>query len=205
MIDFYTANTPNGKKVAIMLEELQVPYTTHMVDLKSNEQKKPEFIAMNPNGRIPTIVDNHGPYDHKTTVFESGAILYYLSEKMGGQFFGHSLNEKAEVMEWLMFQMSGIGPILGNYYYGIKSLTPPNPGFIERFEKEAKRLVSVMEIRLHKHEYLACDRYTIADIATYPWVSAFAMSEPSWFADAPGVQRWIKRIAERPAVIKVMQ
>lgn len=205
MIDYYTAATPNGKKVAIMLEELQVPYKKHMIDLKSLEQKKPEYIAMNPNGRIPTIVDNHGPYDHKTTVFESGAILYYLAEKYGGQFFGHSLNEKAAVMQWLMFQMSAVGPMFGNYNYGMKSLEPKNPGFIERFAKESQRIIGVLEIQLSQTPYLAGANYTIADIATITWVTAFEKMEPTWFENAPGVHRWMKLVGDRPAVKKGLE
>ena len=205
MIDFYTAATPNGKKITIMLEELQVPYTKHTLNLKDLDQKKPDYIAMNPNGRIPTIVDNHGPYDHKTTVFESGAILYYLAEKYGGQFFGHSIEEKAKAMQWLMFQMSAVGPMFGNYNYGMKSLEPKNPGFIERFAKESQRIVSVLELQLSKTPYLAGDNYTIADIATITWVSAFAQMEPSWFENAPGVRRWIKLVTDRPAVKKGLE
>src|SRR5690606_818743 len=116
MIDFYTAETPNGKKVHLMLEELGIPYKKHLVDLAKLEQKAPEFLAMNPNGRIPVIVDHEGPNKKTTTVFESAAILYYLAERHG-KFFGHGLDEKSHVMQWMMFQMSGIGPIFGNYFY----------------------------------------------------------------------------------------
>nr|WP_295906115.1 glutathione S-transferase N-terminal domain-containing protein [uncultured Bdellovibrio sp.] len=203
MIDFYTASTPNGRKIALMLEELEVPYTEHKVDLSKNEQKSPEFLEMNPNGRIPVIVDRHGPYDHKTTVFESGAILYYLAEKYGS-FIGHSLEEKAHTLQWVMFQMSAIGPMFGNYYYGVNTMKPANPGFIERFEKECIRLVGVMELQLQKNEYLAGSTYTIADIATYPWIVGFTKSKPEWFESKPSVLRWVQKVSERPAVKKVL-
>ncbi|KHD88823.1 MAG: glutathione S-transferase [Bdellovibrio sp. ArHS] len=203
MIEFYTAQTPNGRKVSLMLEELAIPYTQHNIDLGKLEQKSPEFIAKNPNGKIPVIIDTHGSYDHKTTVFESGAILYYLAEKHQA-FFGHSLEEKAHVMQWLMFQMSAIGPIFGNYYYGKHTLKPENPGFIERFEKEALRLLGVMEIQLEKNTYLAGEAYTIADIATYPWLIHYLHTKPEWFESRPSIRRWAQTLAERPAVKKVM-
>ncbi|WP_374073265.1 glutathione S-transferase family protein [Bdellovibrio bacteriovorus] len=203
MIDFYTAGTPNGRKVAIMLEELAIPYTEHKVDLSKNEQKSPEFIEMNPNGRIPVIVDRQGPYNKEVTVFESGAILYYLAEKYGN-FLGHSLAEKAHTLQWVMFQMSAIGPMFGNYHYGMNTLTPKNPAFIERFEKEALRLLGVMEIQLSKNEYLAGQVYTIADIATYPWIIGFIKSKPEWFESKPSVRRWAQLVGGRPAVKKVL-
>ncbi|WII71088.1 glutathione S-transferase N-terminal domain-containing protein [Bdellovibrio sp. 22V] len=204
MIDFYTAATPNGRKVAIMLEELGVSYTEHKVDLGKLEQKSPDFLSMNPNGKIPVIIDHEGPFNKKTTVFESAAILYYLAEKHGGRFFGHSLDEKAHVMQWTMFQMSAIGPILGNYYYGMNTLTPKNPGFIQRFEKEATRLLGVMETQLHKNEYLAGKNYSIADIATYPWIANFIKLQPAWFESKPSIRRWAQMVGSRPAVKKVM-
>lgn len=203
MIDFYTAATPNGRKIAFMLEELGVPYTTHHVDLKSLEQKKPDFIAMNPNGRIPVIVDQKGPYDKPVTVFESGAILYYLAEKYNSHF-GHSLTEKAHVMQWVMFQMAGQGPMFGNYYYGVHSLKPENPAYIERFEKESRRLIDVMNIQLEKTEYFAGPTFTIADIILYPWNASFIHSKPEWYENAPAVRRWLEVVGQRPAAKKAM-
>lgn len=202
MIEFFTAATPNGRKVAIMLEELAVPYNLHAVSLKDLEQKKPEFLAMNPNGKIPTIVDTEGPAG-KTTVFESAAILYYLAEKHG-KFLGTSLTEKTRTMQWVMFQMSAIGPIFGNHYYGLNTLQPHNPGFIERFEKEGRRLVGVMETQLSAHKFLAGEEYTIADMVTYPWLSSFLQMQPAWFEDAPSVRRWATLVGARPAVQKAM-
>lgn len=202
MIEFYTASTPNGRKVTIMLEELGLAYNLHKVNLKDLEQKRPEFLAMNPNGKIPTIIDNKGP-EGQTTVFESGAILYYLAEKYG-KFLGDSLPEKTRTMQWVMFQMSAIGPIFGNYYYGLNTLTPHNPGFIERFEKEARRLVGVMEIQLSGNKYLSGEGYTIADMVTYPWVAGFIHAQPGWFEDKPSVKRWADLVGTRPAVQKAM-
>lgn len=200
MIDFYTAATPNGHKVALMLTELGLEHKEHLVDLKSNQQKDPAFLAMNPNGKIPVIVDHDST--PKTVISESAAILYYLAEKHG-RFIGKTLQEKTTTMQWVMFQMSAIGPIFGNYYYGKNFLQPHNPGYIERFEKEAHRLLGVMEMQLQDNAYLAGAEYTIADMCTYPWLVGFMKSNPEWFADKAAVQRWAARVSERPAVKKV--
>ena len=202
MIDLYTAGTPNGRKIVLMLEELGLPYKAHMIDMKNNEQKSPDFIAMNPNGRIPVIVDHEGPFGKKTTVFESGAILYYLAEKYDGQFLGHSLDEKAKTMQWVMFQMSGIGPNFGNYYYSLNYLEPKTPAYTARFEKESQRLLGVMELQLSQNEYLAGNNYSIADMCTYHWVSNFMNLVPDWFASKPSVRRWLSTLSERPAIKK---
>lgn len=203
MIDLFTAATPNGHKITIMLEELGLPYKKHVVDLKSLQQKSPEFLEMNPNGRIPVIVDHDGPYGKKTIVFESGAILYYLAEKQNGKFLGTSFDEKAHTMQWLMFQMSGIGPNFGNYHYGL-NMPIKVPQFTERFEKESVRLVTVLNAQLMKHAYVAGDKYTIADMATYPWVAGFAKMNPAFLESAPAVRRWMMAVGERPAVKKAM-
>lgn len=203
MIDFYTAATPNGHKVALMLHELGLEFREHKVNLAANEQKHPEFLKMNPNGRIPVIVDHEGPFGTKQTVFESGAILYYLAEKYG-RFFGNNLSEKAVAMEWVMFQMAGIGPMFGNLYYGKHSLKPFNPAYVARFQKESARLISVMESRLREASYLAGHTYTIADMATYPWVRAMGGMAPELLNEAPAVRRWMNAIAERPAVKKAL-
>lgn len=201
MIELYTANTPNGRKPVILLEELGLKYNRHDVSLKDNEQKKPDFIAMNPNGRIPAMVDNEGP-SGKQTVFESAAILYYLAEK-SGKYCGKNLSEKTDIMQWMMFQMSAVGPMFGNYHFGT-NMNPANPGYVERFDKESRRLVSVLEIQLSKHDYLALNEYTIADMTTYPWVAAMLEKKAEWFENAPGVRRWAERLAARPAVKKAM-
>jgi GST-like protein len=200
MIDFYTAETPNGRKVHIMLEELGIPYSKHMLDLKSNEQKKPEFTKINPNGRIPAIVDLEGESGLEIPVFESGAILIYLAEK-SHHFQGSNENESAQVLGWLMFQMSGIGPAFGNYFYAKNNNIP---GMLERFEKESARLLSIMEQRLGEATYLAGDFYSIADIAMYPWIAGFLGTKSDWFEATPNIRKWAALIAERPAVQKVM-
>lgn len=200
MIDFYTGNTPNGHKVHIMLEELGMPYTKRLLDLKNNEQKKPEFLKINPNGRIPAIVDLEGESGLEIPVFESGAILIYLAEK-SSHFIGTNESQRAQVMSWLMFQMSGIGPAFGNYYYAKNNKIA---GMVERFELESGRLIGVMEQRLSQTQYLAGEFYSIADIATYPWVAGFLKSKAEWFEKSPNIRRWAELIAERPAVMKVM-
>ena len=204
MIDFYMAVTPNNHKIALFLEELEIPYKTHPIDLKANEQKKPEFLAMNSNGRTPVITDNEGPFGKKLTLAESGAILYYLSEKYEGRFLGRDLGQKAKVMQWVMFQMAGIGPMFGNYFYG-KNMEPKNPQYVERFEKEVKRLIGVMNTELVNHSYIAGDEYTIADMVTYPWVAKFVMRSPELFENAPAVRRWMALVSERPAVKKTAE
>ncbi|KYG63882.1 glutathione S-transferase [Bdellovibrio bacteriovorus] len=204
MIDLYTAATPNGQKAHLMLEELGIPYKLHKVNLKDLEQKKPEFLAMNPNGRIPVMVDHEGPNKKEVTVFESAAILYYLAERHH-KFGGHHLEEKAQIMQWMMYQMSAVGPMFGNYYFGKTSLKPENPGFIERFEKESKRIITVLETQLGRHTYFAGSEYTIADMCMFFWINNFFKANPDWFAATPGIRRWIGQVAERPAVQKVLQ
>jgi GST-like protein len=198
MIDLYTAETPNGKKITFALKELGLAHRVHQVNLKENEQKQPQFLEMNPNGRIPVIVDNDGPNGQKVTVFESGAILYYLAEKTG-KLFGKDLAQKSAVMQWVMFQMSGQGPMFGNYYYGKNYMKPEVPAYVERFEKESIRLLSVMNDQLSKNEYFAGSEFTIADIIMYPWISRFEGLVPQWFEAAPHVRRWAATVGKRPA------
>jgi GST-like protein len=190
MIDLYFAPTPNGKKISIALEELGLPYQVHALDLAKGEQKRPEFLAINPNGKIPAIVDSDGP----TTVFESGAILIYLGEKTG-RLLPRSGQARFDVLEWLMFQMSAVGPMFGQVGYFTRQ-KEPNPGAIERFTVEAKRIGDVLDKRLSQVEYLAGD-YSIADIATWPWVKpALAMLGDGW----PHLKAWFERVGARPAV-----
>lgn len=200
MIDFYTAATPNGQKVHILLEELGLPFTLHTLDLKANQQKSPDFLKINPNGRIPAIVDNEGFFGRKIPVFESGAILLYLAEK-SHHFLGANEFDRVQTLSWLMFQMSGVGPIFGNYHYAKGHNIPP---MATRFELEAQRVLGVMNTQLAQNEYLAGNFYSIADIATYPWMAAFLKSTPDWFEQTPHVRRWADVIRQRPAVRKVM-
>ncbi len=166
MIDFYTAATPNGHKIAIALEEMGLEYTTHALNLSNNDQKQPAFTAINPNGRIPAIVDRD---NEDFAVFESGAILLYLAEKTG-KFLPQESKARSKVIQWLMFQMSGVGPMMGQanvfYRYFPEKIQPA----IDRYQKEGRRLFEVMDGQLAQNAYLAGNEYTIADIATFPWV-----------------------------------
>ena len=194
MIDLYTWTTPNGRKVSIMLEELGLPYQVKPIDITNNEQFAPEFLKISPNNKIPAIVD----HDENITLMESGAILIYLAEKTG-EFLPADGEPRVRTLEWLMFQMGGIGPILGQTPHFLKF----NPGAsnysAERFGKEARRLYGVLDKRLGESQYLAGDDYSIADIATWPWVSRFEWQQVD-LNKFSNVCRWYKEIAERPAV-----
>ena len=197
MIDFYTAATPNGYKVSIMLEECGLPYTPHLLDMAAQEQKRPEFLAINPNGRIPAIVDDGFP------VFESGAILLWLAEKTG-RFLPPDARGRSRVTQWLMWQMGGLGPMMGQLNVFKRYFPEHIPAAIERYERETYRLFSVMEGRLEGSPWLAGDEYTIADIACFPWVRAHAW--PGLTLDGhPRLKAWAERIAERPAVQRGVQ
>jgi glutathione S-transferase/GST-like protein len=193
MIDLYTAATPNGHKVSVALEELALPYTTHVIDLSALEQKRPEFLRINPNGRIPAIVDRE---DGDFAVFESGAILIYLAEKTGrlmpGDARGRSL-----VIQWLMFQMGGIGPMMGQANVFFRYFPEKIQPAIDRYQGEVRRLFGVLDARLAEHEYLAGD-YSIADIANWAWVRTCKWSgvEIEPFSH---LARWNDRLAARPA------
>ena len=194
MIDLYSAATPNGHKVSIALEELALPYTLHTVDLQQNTQKEAWFLAINPNGRIPAIVDRA---EENFAVFESGAILVYLAEKTGrlmpSDFKGRSL-----VMQWLMFQMGGIGPMMGQANVFFRYFPEKIQPAIDRYQGESRRLFRVLDTRLKHHEYLAGD-YSIADIANWAWVRTHKWSGVP-IDDLPHLQRWVDTIRQRPAV-----
>ena len=194
MIDLYTAPTPNGWKASIMLEEVDLPYEVKAIRLDKMEQKQPAFLAINPNGRIPAIVDR-GADDF--AVFESGAILVYLAEKTG-RLLPTDPRGRSTVMQWLMFQMGGVGPMQGQANVFFRYAPEKIPFAIERYQRETKRLYTVLEERLKDAEYLAGD-YGIADIATWPWVSIHAWAGVD-VDDLPQVQRWIEKVGERPAV-----
>lgn len=200
MIEFYTAQTPNGLKVALMLEETGLKFQTHTLNLKEGDQKKPEFLKVNPNGKIPSIVDKDGDFGRQIPVFESGAILNYLAEK-SRKFGGTSAFEKAQVQSWLMFQMSGIGPAFGNHSYAV---TNNIPMMATRFELESKRLIEVMNKHLADNAYFGGDSYSIADMAMYPWIVGKRKQRPDWFEGASSLQRWVQLVGSRPAVKKVV-
>lgn len=197
MIDLYTWSTPNGRKVSIMLEECALPYEAHPIDIGKGDQFKPEFVALNPNSKIPAIVDQQGPEGKPYTLFESGAILMYLAWKTG-RLFPTFIPAQFETIQWLMFQMGGVGPFFGQVHHFLRAAPEPVPYAIERYTKETRRLYGVMDKHLQKREYLAQD-YSIADIATYPWVARYEWHKVD-LNDFPAVKRWFDRISARPAV-----
>ncbi len=196
-IELYTANTPNGWKASVALEELGLPYTIRALDLGAGDQKQPAFLAINPNGRIPAIVD-HGNGGH--AVFESGAILLYLAEREGA-LLGDDAQTRSRAIQWLMFQMSGVGPMMGQANVFNRYAPEKIPFAIERYQRESRRLFEVLDGRLAERPYLAGDAYTIADIANFCWVRIHAWSG----VDVSGLDhlaRWLDTIAARPAVIR---
>ena len=199
MIDLYSAATPNGYKVSIALEELGLPYHLHALDLSKGEQKRPGFLAISPNGRIPAIVDrSNGDF----AVFESGAILVYLAEQTG-RLMPQDAKGRSRVMQWLMFQMGGIGPMMGQANVFFRYLPEKIPVAIDRYQGECSRLFRVLDQRLSQHEYLAGD-YSIADIANWAWVRTYKWSGVV-IDEMPHLQRWLKQIRARPAVEKGVQ
>jgi GST-like protein len=200
MIQLYTWGTPNGKKVSIMMEEVGIPYEVHPINLSQGDQHKPEYLGINPNNKIPAIIDPDGPGGQPLTLFESGAILMYLAEKTG-KLWPQDMRKRYEVIQWLMFQMGGVGPMFGqaNYFFRAQEKVPQA---IERFHKEALRLYKVLDQRLGQKEYLAGE-YSIADVATYPWVWRHEMHQVK-LEEFPNVKRWFDGISTRAAVQRGM-
>ncbi len=194
MIDLYTAATPNGHKVSIALEELALPYTLKVLDLSKGEQKQPAFLAICPNGRIPAIVDRAAD---DFAVFESGACLIYLAEKTG-QLMPTDAKGRSRVLQWLMFQMGGIGPMMGQANVFFRYFPEKIQPAIDRYQGESKRLFTVLDSHLKDHEYLAGD-YSIADIANWAWVRTHRWSGVA-VDDLPHLKRWLDAIRQRPAV-----
>jgi len=203
MIDLYTWPTPNGRKVSIMLEELGLQYRAITIDLSNGAQLTPEYLRLNPNGKIPTIVDDDGPGGGELAVFESGAILIYLAEKTASPLWPSDAVSRLLTLEWLMFQMSGLGPMLGQAHYFRRFAEERVPYAIERYEKEAARLYGVLDRRLGAAEYLAGD-YSIADIASFPWIARHEWQGIT-LSDYANVARWFAAIAARPAVQRGMK
>ena len=193
MIDLYTAATPNGWKASVALEEMGLKYTAHAVNLMKGEQKTPEFLAMNPNGRIPVIVDREAD-GH--VVFESGAIMAYLAEKTG-KFLPNDVKRKSQVMQWVMFQMGGIGPMMGQANVFHRYLEEKIPVAIARYQNEVRRLFTVLDGRLENREYLV-DDYSIADMANWCWVRTYEWSGVS-IEGLDNLTRWKNSIEARPA------
>jgi GST-like protein len=201
MIDLYTWSTPNGRKVSIMLEELGLPYKVHAINIGKNDQFTPAFIAINPNSKIPAIVDPEGPDGKPMSMMESGAILIYLADK-SGKFLSQSKRERYVALQWLMFQMGGVGPMFGQVHHFLRAAKAPVPYAIDRYTTETQRLYGVLDARLKEETYLAGD-YSIADIATYPWVARHEWHKTR-LEDFPNVKRWFDAISARPAVQKGM-
>ena len=201
MIDLYTWTTPNGRKVSIMLEEIGLAYRAHRIDISKGDQFTPAFVAINPNSKIPAIVDPDGPGGKTLAVFESGAILIYLAEKTGQLLPGDPVR-RIETLEWLMFQMAGVGPMFGQRHHFFRSAPEKVPYALERYTKETHRIYGVLDKRLADNEYLA-GTYSIADIATYPWVARWEWHELDW-SKFPNVARWFKAVGARPAVQRGM-
>lgn len=201
MIDLYTWTTPNGRKVSIMLEELGLPYAVHPVNIGKGEQFAPEYVAINPNSKIPSIVDPEGPDGKPVAMMESGAILIYLADKTG-KLLPQQARRKYEALQWLMFQMGGVGPIFGQVHHFLRAAKEPVPYAIARYTKETRRLYGVLDARLKDHEHLA-DEYSIADIATYPWVARYEWHKTN-LEDFPNVKRWFDGLSARPAVQRGM-
>tara|TARA_R110000868_G_scaffold375440_3_gene639979 strand:+ start:14386 stop:15096 length:711 start_codon:yes stop_codon:yes gene_type:complete len=195
MIELYTSATPNGWKASVTLEELGLPYTVHAIDLMKGEQKTPEFLAMNPNGRIPAILDRDA---EDFTVFESGAIMIYLAEKTG-RLLPTDAKGRSRVIQWLMFQMGGLGPMMGQANVFYRYMPEKIEVAIKRYQSESARLLGVLDGRLATHEYLAGE-YSIADIANWCWARTAAWSGVD-LEPFEHLQRWIKQIGERPAAI----
>jgi GST-like protein len=198
MIEVYSWATPNGHKVHIMLEECGLPYRVIAVDIGAGDQFKPDFLAISPNNKIPAIVDPNGPEGRPLSLFESGAILLYLAAKTG-KFMPESIAGRYHVLEWLMFQMGSVGPMLGQAHHFRIYAPQKIPYAIDRYTNEARRLYGVMDKRLANSRYMAGAEYTIADIAIFPWLRSWKNQGIDW-NDYPHLKGWFDEIAARPAV-----
>lgn len=201
MLDVYSWKTSNGRKVTVMVEELGVPYVLHKIDIGAGDQFSDAFTAINPNQKIPAIVDSEGPGGRPYTVIESGAILMYLAEKHG-RFLPAGMAERYEVIQWLMFQMGGVGPMFGQAHHFRMAAKEEVPYGIERYTKETRRLWGVLDRRLEGREHLAGD-YSIADIAVFPWTARHEWQGIE-LDEFPNVARWYRAIEQRPAVARGM-
>lgn len=203
MIDLYTWGTPNGHKIHIALEELALPYRIHKIDIAAKAQFSADFVKINPNSKIPAIVDQDGPDGAPLTVFESGAILFYLAEKTG-RLLPAAGEARARVLEWLMFQMGNVGPMFGQCYHFKSSAPERIPYAIDRYTSEVGRIYAVMDKRLSKSAYLGGPDFSIADIACWPWTK----NPPAYDQDPddfPNLKRWIAEIAARPTVKRALR
>jgi GSH-dependent disulfide-bond oxidoreductase len=203
MIQVYSWATPNGHKVHVMLEECGLPYRAHAIDIGAGQQFAPEFLAISPNNKIPALTDPDGPDGQPISLFESGAILLYLAAKTG-RFLPKGTREKYEVLQWLMFQMGGVGPMLGQAHHFRLYAPEKLPYAVDRYSNEAKRLYGVMDKRIAKSRYLGGAEYSIADIAVFPWLRSWKNQGIDW-SDYPHLKGWFDEIAARPAVMRGVQ
>ena len=198
MIEVYSWPTPNGHKVHIMLEECGLPYRAIPVDIGAGEQFKPDFLRISPNNKVPALTDPDGPEGQPISLFESGAILLYLAGKTG-RFLPEGTAARYEVLQWLMFQMGGVGPMLGQAHH-FRIYAPEKVAYaVDRYTNEARRLYGVMDRRLHSSRYIGGAEYSIADMAIFPWLRSWQNQGIDW-ADFPRLKRWFDEIGERPAV-----
>lgn len=203
MIDLYTWGTPNGRKISIMLEEVALPYIVYPVDIGKDEQFAPEFLKISPNNKIPAIVDANGPGQQPLALFESGAILIYLAEKTASSLLPAEPASRYAALQWLMFQMGGVGPMFGQTHHFLRFAKEKIPYAMDRYSAETRRLYGVMDRRLGEVSFLAGDTYTIADIATYPWVARHEWQQVD-LDDFPNVAKWFDDLSERPQVVRGM-
>ncbi|PLX76499.1 MAG: glutathione S-transferase [Azoarcus sp.] len=203
MITLHTWATPNGRKVSIALEELGLDYETRAIDITRKDQFAPDFAALNPNNKIPVLVDSEGPDGHPFTVIESGAILIYLAEKCG-RLLPTDARERSEALQWLMFQMGSVGPMLGQIHHFLRFAPDVIPYAIDRYSREGARIYGVLNTRLKGRDWLAGSTYSIADIATYPWIARHEWQGID-LARFPEVQRWSQAMTARPAVQRGME
>lgn len=208
-IQLYSLGTPNGQKASIALEEMEIPYEAHRVDIMEGDQFSDEFISINPNSKIPAIVDPNGPHGKPHNVFESGAIVLYLAEK-SGKLLSKDPAQRSETLQWLFFQIGGVGPMFGQLGHFYKFAKEKIPYAIERYSNETKRLMGVLERRLEGRDYLMGEHYTIADVATFTWPLCLdrfygAREELALDADFPRVMAWVDRCAARPATARGLE
>jgi len=203
MIHLYTWATPNGRKASVMLEELGLSYETHSINISKDEQFAPDFLAIAPNNRIPAIVDEDGPGGEPLSLFESGAILVYLAEKTGSDLLPSEPRQRAAVIQWLMWQMGGLGPMVGQAHHFLFNPKEVVPYGQKRYHNETKRLYGVLDKQLASNEYVAGDAYSIADISIYPWISRFERHQVD-LNDFPNVKRWFDLLSAREAVQRGM-
>jgi GST-like protein len=203
MIQLYTWATPNGRKVSIMLEELGLEYQAHEVNISKGEQFNPDFLAIAPNNRIPAIIDEDGPGGAPLSLFETGAIMVYLAEKTGSDLYPSEPVQRAKVMQWLMWQMGGLGPMVGQAHHFLFNPKEVVPYGQKRYHDETLRLYGVMDRQLADNAYIAGAAYSIADIACYPWISRFERHQVD-LNDFANVKRWFDELSARPAVERGM-